>query len=104
MARSAIHPGEHLALELAEVGFSASAFARQIGVPTNRVTGILNGQRAVTADTALRLGHWFGTSPDFWMNLQMIHDVRRAEAAVGAKIRRLPTRATSRKSGRARAA
>jgi proteic killer suppression protein len=60
MARTPIHPGEHLAEELKELGISAAELARQIDVPVNRVTGIINGQRSVTADTALRLGHWFG--------------------------------------------
>jgi addiction module HigA family antidote len=63
MARTPLHPGEHLAEELKELGISAAELARQIDVPVNRVTGIINGQRAITADTALRLGHWFGTSP-----------------------------------------
>ena len=70
MARTAIHPGEHLAEELKELGISAAALARQIDVPVNRITGIMNGQRSITADTALRLGHWFGTSPEFWLSLQ----------------------------------
>jgi addiction module HigA family antidote len=70
MARLAIHPGEHLAEELKALGMSAAELARQMRVPTNRVTGILNGQRALTGDTALRLGHFFGTSPEFWLNLQ----------------------------------
>lgn len=70
MARTPIHPGEHLAEELRELGMSAAELARQIDVPVNRVTEIINGQRSVTADTALRLGHWFSTSPEFWLNLQ----------------------------------
>ena len=69
MGRNAIHPGEHLAEQLEELGMSAAELARQIKVPTNRVTAILNGQRAITGDTALRLGHFFGTSAEFWMNL-----------------------------------
>ena len=60
MARAPIHPGEHLADELEELGLTAAALARQIKVPVNRITGIINGQRGITADTALRLGHWFG--------------------------------------------
>ena len=60
MSRTAIHPGEHLAEELAEIGLSATELARQIEVPVNRITGIINGQRGITADTALRLGHWSG--------------------------------------------
>ena len=65
MARSSIHPGEHLAEELKELRMSAAELARQIDVPVNRVTRIINGQRSVTADTALQLGHWFGASPEF---------------------------------------
>src|SRR5258708_28896566 len=72
MARTPIHPGEHLAEELKELGIAAAELARQIDVPTNRVTEIMNGERAITADTALRLGHWFGTSAGFWLNLQKL--------------------------------
>ena len=89
MARRAIHPGDHLAAELKELRLSAAELACQIDVPVNRITGIINGQRAVTADTALRLGHWFGTSPEFWLNLQKIYELRLAEQEVGARIRRL---------------
>jgi len=85
-----IHPGEHLAEELEELGMSASELARQIKVPTNRITGILNGQRAITGDTALRLGHFFGTSPPFWLNLQALYDLRIAEQKAGKSIRILP--------------
>jgi antitoxin HigA-1 len=92
MPRTAIHPGEHLAEELGEIGSSAAELARQIEVPVNRITSIINGQRGITADTALRLGHWFGTSPQFWMNLQQIYELRRAERAVGERIARLPRR------------
>src|SRR6478672_9570072 len=91
MARSPIHPGEHLAEELQELGMSAAELARQIDVPVNRVTGIINGQRAITADTALRLGHWFGTSPEFWLNLQKLYELRLAEKEIGRKIGKLPT-------------
>ncbi len=90
MVRTPIHPGEHLAEELQELGMSAAELARNIEVPVNRVTGIINGQRSVTADTALRLGHWFGTSPTFWMNLQQLYELRVAENSVGAKISGLP--------------
>ena len=79
MGRSAIHPGEHLAEQLKELGMSAAELARQLKVPTNRITEILKGQRSVTGDTALRLGHFFGTSPEFWMNLQKLYDLRLAE-------------------------
>jgi antitoxin HigA-1 len=92
MARTPIHPGEHLAEALQELGLSAAEFARQIAVPTNRITGILNGQRAVSADTALRLGHWFGTSAEFWLNLQKLYELRLAEQEKGAEIKKLPKR------------
>ena len=92
MAREPIHPGEHLAEALEELGLSAAELARQIDVPTNRITSILNGTRAVTADTALRLGHWFGTSAEFWLNLQKLYELRLAEAEVGAEIKKLPRR------------
>ena len=90
MARTAIHPGEHLAEELKELGISAAALARQIDVPVNRVTGIINGQRAITADTALRLGHWFGTSPELWLNLQKLYELRLAREEIGARVEKLP--------------
>ncbi len=92
MARTPIHPGEHLAEALEELGMSAAEFARQIAVSTNRITGILNGQRAVSADTALRLGHWFGTSAEFWLNLQKLYELRVAENEKGAEIKKLPKR------------
>lgn len=91
MALTAIHPGEHLAEELNALDMSAAELARKIGVPTNRVTQILNGTRAVTGDTALRLGHFFGTSAQFWLNLQSLYDLRRAEQKAGKSIRALPT-------------
>src|SRR6201987_3088657 len=92
MARTLIHPGEHLAVELQELRISAAELARQIDVPVNRVTGIINGQRAVTADTALRLGHWFGTSAEFWLNLQKLYELRLAREEVGDRVKRLPRR------------
>ncbi len=91
MARPAIHPGEHLAEELKTLGMSAAELARQMQVPTNRVTEILNGQRALTGDTALRLGHFFGTSPEFWLNLQSLYELRLAEERVGKTVKNLPT-------------
>ena len=91
MARTAIHPGEHLAEELQQLGISAAELARQIEVPVNRVTAILNGQRGVTADTALRLGHWFGTSAEYWLNLQKLYELRVAQKEVGGRLKRLPT-------------
>lgn len=87
----AIHPGEHLAVELKEMGISAAAFSRQISVPTNRVTQILNGQRSITGDTALRLAHFFGTSAEFWLNLQSLYEIRLAQKKSGPLIRTLPT-------------
>ena len=90
MARTPIHPGEHLAQELKELGVSAAELARQIDVPVNRVTGIINGQRSVTADTALQLGHWFGTSPEFWLNLQTLYELRLARKEVGHQVTKLP--------------
>ncbi len=103
MTRAPIHPGEHLAEELREIGISAAELARQIDVPVNRVTGILNGQRGVTADTALRLGHWFGTSPEFWLNLQTLYELRRARKLSGARVNKLPTLAAKKtKADRAR--
>ena len=90
MARTPIHPGEHLAEELKELGISAAELARQIDVPVNRVTGIINGQRGVTADTALRLGHWFGTSAEFWLNLQQLYELRLAREKVGDRVQKLP--------------
>jgi addiction module HigA family antidote len=87
----AIHPGEHLAEELKALEMSAAELARKISVPTNRVTQILNGTRSVTGDTALRLGLSFGTSPQFWLNLQTLYDMRIAEQKTGKSIRSLPT-------------
>lgn len=91
MAVTTIHPGEHLALELTELGMSAAELARKLGVPTNRITAILNGQRAITGDTALRLAHFFSTSPEFWLNLQSLYDLRVAQKKTGKAIRALPT-------------
>ena len=88
--RLAIHPGEHLAEQLEALGMSAAALARQLKVPTNRITHILNGQRAITGDTALRLGHYFGTSAEFWLNLQKIYELRLAEREIGDDVKKLP--------------
>src|SRR5436189_6258561 len=90
MARIAIHPGEHLAEELDALKMSAAELARRLKVPTNRVTEILNGQRAITGDTALRLAHFFGTSPEFWLNLQSLYELRMAQKKAGKSIRALP--------------
>ena len=91
MGRTAIHPGEHLAEQLEELRMSAAELARQLKVPTNRISEILNRRRAVTGDTALRLGHFFGTSPEFWMNLQKLYEIRLAENKSGKAINALPT-------------
>jgi antitoxin HigA-1 len=88
---TAIHPGEHLAEELSALGMSAAELARQLGVPTNRITEILNGRRAITGDSALRLAHFFGTSAEFWLNLQSLYEIRVAEQRSGKSIRALPT-------------
>ncbi|HEV2490140.1 MAG TPA: HigA family addiction module antitoxin [Candidatus Acidoferrales bacterium] len=90
MAVIAIHPGEHLAEELEALDMSAAELARKIGVPTNRITQILNGMRAITGDTALRLGHFFGTNAQFWLNLQSLYDLRLAEEKAGKSIKALP--------------
>ena len=89
MAVTAIHPGEHLAEELKTLGMSASELARKIDVPINRITQILNGTRSITGDTALRLAHFFGTSPEFWLNLQSIYELRLAQQKSGKAIKGL---------------
>lgn len=86
-----IHPGEILRDEMDTLGLSANAFAKALDVPTNRITGILKEQRAVTADTTLRLAQFFGTTPDFWMGLQTSYDVKKARQAVGKEIERAVT-------------
>ena len=85
-----IHPGEHLAEELLALPMSAAELARKLDVPTNRVTQILNGTRSITGDTALRLGHFFGMNPQFWLNLQSLYDLRTAEEKTGKSIKALP--------------
>jgi addiction module HigA family antidote len=90
MTIPAIHPGEHLAEELNELGMSASELARKLDVPPNRITAILKGQRGLTGDTALRLAHFFGTSAQFWLNLQNIYELRLAEQKAGKMIHALP--------------
>lgn len=86
MARLPIHAGETLAEQLDELGTSAAELGRTPGVPANRITRIVNGQCAITADTALRLGRWLGTSPRFWLNLQQAYDLRLAEQTIGEEI------------------
>jgi antitoxin HigA-1 len=95
LKRAAIHPGEVLADELEEIGISPTELARQLSVPANRISQIIKGKRAITGDTALRLGHWLGMSPQFWLNLQSAYDLRMAERQAGAEVRTLPTRAKS---------
>jgi addiction module HigA family antidote len=92
MSRPAIHPGEILAEELAELGVTPTELARQLKVPANRISQIIQGKRSISGDTALRLGHWFGTSGQFWLNLQSAYDIRVAAQEAGAEITRLPTR------------
>ena len=91
MAVTAIHPGEHLAEELKALDMSAAELARQLDVPTNRITQILNGTRAITGDTALRLAHFFGTSAEFWLNLQSLYELRLAQNKARKSIKDLPT-------------
>lgn len=90
MAVPTIHPGEHLAEELKALEMSAAELARNIGVPTNRVTQILNGTRSITGDTALRLAHFFGTTAQFWLNLQNLYDLRLAHRKAGKSVKALP--------------
>ncbi|WP_420606034.1 HigA family addiction module antitoxin [Novosphingopyxis sp.] len=90
MARTPIHPGETLREDLEALGMSAAELARRMDVPTGRITEIMNGRRAITGDTALRLAHFFGTSAEFWLNLQKLYELRIAERSKGAEIARLP--------------
>jgi antitoxin HigA-1 len=90
--RPAIHPGEVLAEELEEISVTPTELARQLRVPANRITQIVQSKRAITGDTALRLGHWFGTTAQFWLNLQSAYVIRIAAEAVGGEIARLPRR------------
>lgn len=103
MTRILIHPGEHLADELQALGVSANELAKQLGVPANRVSQIIAGKRGITADTALRLGQWFSTGPDIWMNLQKNYELRQAEQVLGAELGTIP-RAPARAGARPPAA
>jgi len=94
MVRPAIHPGEHLAKELHELDMSALPLAKELGIPANRVTEILRGRRGISANTALRLARWMGTTPQFWMNLQRNYELRLAEQEHGDQIRREVRRRT----------
>lgn len=89
MTRLLIHPGEHLADELEALGISANALAKELGVPTNRLTQIIRGKRGISGDTALRLGQWFGTGPDIWMNLQKNYELRQAANEIGDALTRI---------------
>jgi addiction module HigA family antidote len=100
MSRPAIHPGEILADEPAELAVSPTELARQLRVPANRISQIIQGKRSITGDTALRLGHWFGTSAQFWLNLLSAFDLRLADRRSGAEVRRLPTRQATSAGGR----
>ena len=93
MFMRAVHPGAVLKDELEELGITPTEFARQIDVPANRVSQIIAGKRGITGDTALRFGHWFGTDPQFWLNLQAQWELVQAEREMGEAIRHLPTRA-----------
>ena len=89
MAREPIHPGEFLADELEEIEVTATELSRQIGVPPNRISQIVHCKRDITADTALRLGQFFGTGPELWLNLQKVYDLDKAKAVLGIKIRNI---------------
>jgi addiction module HigA family antidote len=99
MPRHAIHPGEILADELNELQITPTELSRQISVPPNRISQIIQGKRAITGDTALRLGHWFQTSPQFWLNLQSAYDLRRASDTIGRGLAALPTKPAKRRAG-----
>ncbi len=94
MFHRAVHPGEILKDELDALNVTPTEFARQINVPPNRVSQIIAGKRAITGDTALRFGHWFGTDPQFWLNLQTQFDLVIADKQTGEDIRYLPTKAS----------
>ncbi len=89
MTREPIHPGEFLADEIEEIGISPTELSRQIDVPPNRISQIVRGKRDITADTALRLGRFFGTGPELWMNLQKAYDLDKAKAELGPTIRKI---------------
>ena len=92
MSRSPIHPGTILGEELEEIGISAAELSRQLKIPANRITQIIAGHRTITADTALRLGKWFGTSAVFWLNLQKSYELRVAQKEIGKELNKIPTR------------
>jgi addiction module HigA family antidote len=90
MARVLIHPGEHLAGELKALDMSANELAKELDVPANRLTQIIAGKRGISGDTALRLGKWFSTGPDIWMNLQKNYELRRAAQEAGDALKKIP--------------
>lgn len=92
MACIAIHPGDILADELAGLGVTAAELAHQLNLPPDRIRRLVSGRGAITGDIALRLAHWFGTTPRFWLNLQSAYDIKRAEQAAGKDIAALPVR------------
>ena len=94
MFMRAVHPGRVLKDELDELGITPTEFSRQIDAPPNRVSQIIAGKRSITGDTALRFGHWFGTDPQFWLNLQAQFDLLQADKETGEMIRHLPTRSS----------
>ena len=99
MPKRVQHPGEVLKQKLRELGVAPSSMAHQISVPPNRISQIIAGKRSVTGDTALRFGHWFGVSPEFWMKLQSHYDLALAEQRIGEAIGRLPTAAEGGSTG-----
>jgi antitoxin HigA-1 len=99
MARILIHPGEHLADELQALNMSANELAKELGVPTNRLTQIMAGKRGISGDTALRLGKWFGTGPDIWMNLQKNYELRLAAEEIGDALNKIPEHRIKTKPG-----
>ena len=90
MTKTAFHPGEHLREELSELALSADTLAARLGVPAERLIDVLEEREGVTAELALRLGHFFGTSAQFWLNLQILYDLEVAEHLHGAEIESLP--------------
>ena len=101
MNRTPIHPGEILGDELENLGLSASELARILDVPPNRITQIIARKRSITADTALRLAKYFGTSPDLWMNLQKIFELDFASMEIGDKLLQIPNRVEHQSSSHA---
>ncbi len=99
MTRPAIHPGEILADELNELQITPTELSRQISVPPNRISQIIQGRRAIIGDTALRLGHWFQTSAQFWLNLQSAYDLRVANDEIGREVAALPTKLSKHRAG-----